>query len=146
MSRFFASLEHRSRWASLIPIILLLSLLLLDRYSGSATQGGGQTVMTGSENHSISLTDAISLTRNFRLTAPPGSPIAEALGKNAIREVLDQSDCVGLKIYFGRRDDGTPTLVLVGVSSSGADMINGKILDMTWPCPPFCDLMSPLAQ
>jgi hypothetical protein len=146
MSRFLDSIKYRSLWTSLIPIILLLSLLLLDRYSGSATQGGGQAVMTGSENHSISLSDAISLTHNFRLTAATGSPTAEAFGKNAVREVLDQVDCVGLKIYFGRRDDGAPTLVLVGVSSSGADMINGKILDTAWPCPPFCDLMSPLAQ
>ena len=72
--------------------------------------------------------------------------IAEAFGKNAIEQLLGQPDCVGIRIYNGRKSDGSQALVIVGVSSSGSDMVNGKLLDTGFPCPPICDVTSPLTQ
>lgn len=146
MSRTFGKQHLVALSTSFIAIFLLSSLVMLVWDDGSAVQGGGQATLTGSENHAISLTDAIDLTRNYRNGAIPGSTLAEAFGKNAIQDLLNQADCVGLKVYFGRRTDGVQVLVMVGVSSTGMDLVNGSLVETGWPCPPICDSTSPLAQ
>jgi hypothetical protein len=60
--------------------------------------------------------------------------------------MLNQPNCVGTRIYYGLKDDGTQCLVLVGVDSDGNDLIDkdDKILDMGNLCPTLCSKDNPL--
>jgi hypothetical protein len=56
----------------------------------------------------------------------------------AVQALLAQKGCEGLRYYFGRKDDGSSALVLVGVDADGNDMTSGEILEWSYPCPPVC--------
>jgi hypothetical protein len=43
-----------------------------------------------------------------------------------------------LRYYFGRKDDGSSAMILVGVDANGNDMPGGTILEWSYPCPPIC--------
>jgi len=69
--------------------------------------------------------------------ASNSNPKATAFGSNKIQDILDQSGCVGLRIYNGY-DDANRKLVIVGVDEDGNDLTGGYILDVGSPCPPMC--------
>jgi hypothetical protein len=93
---------------------------------------------TGNENHDITLQEAALLTEKFRSIFPQQAIIAEYFGKSAIESVLDQANCVGLRIYYGLSTALVPRLVIVGVVSNGDDMTDGIILELGRSCPPDC--------
>jgi hypothetical protein len=99
---------------------------------------------TGNENHTITLEEAAKLTRNYREQAGPGAVKAGFFGKATIQKIIDQDGCVGLRIYYGLEDDGTPAFVLVGVTADGEDLTGGILAERQRPCPPYCDERSPL--
>lgn len=92
---------------------------------------------TGREDHSIPLPAASAMTRNFRQGVPPGSLIGGAFSKDALQSVLSQPGCIGIRFYFAD-DNGTRTLVAVGINESGDDLVSGTVLERWFPCPPFC--------
>jgi hypothetical protein len=101
---------------------------------------------TGDEGTFISLSDAATMTSNYR-SANPGSNtiLGHFWGKNKIQSLFNQTGCVGLRVYYGINGSGSssaPELVLVGVDSSGNDILtpttNPLILDRSTPCPPTC--------
>jgi hypothetical protein len=87
----------------------------------------------------VTLAEASVLTRNFRTNAPESSIKGGMLWKEAIERVINQPGCVALRYYYGMKDSGAPTLVLVGVDSDGKDIVRGVLADQVWPCPPYCD-------
>ena len=93
---------------------------------------------TGREDHSITLAEASKLTANFRKKIEPGSIRGGFFGKEAILKILNQDGCVGIRYYYGEKDDGTPVLVLVGVDAEENDLIDGVLAEVSIPCPPFC--------
>lgn len=101
---------------------------------------------TGKEDHLISLEEAKKLINNFRNKVGEESVKAHYLGKEAILKVLEQENCVGLRIYYAENDEGKPELVVVGVNEEGKDLTKGTILERVWPCPPYCDGESELLQ
>ena len=130
------------RYCMIVPSFILLILLLSFLSASDRTTAQAQTdqvQLTGLENHSISLSDAARLTKNFRGSVPPGSVLGEYFGGNAIQSLLKQYGCIGIRIYYAKKDDGNPTLVIVGVNKSGNDMTNELIIDHGFPCPPICD-------
>lgn len=68
---------------------------------------------------------------------------AHYFGENKLNDILDQDGCVGLRIYYGTKIEGTtiekPELIIVGVDSNGNDILDEDlILDASMPCPPNC--------
>ena len=86
---------------------------------------------------------------------------AEFFGINRINKLMGRKDCVGIRVYYGKRyedADGDPTtkdegelkprLVLVGVRADGSDIFedpeglkdrgDGDALADGAPCPQFC--------
>jgi hypothetical protein len=51
---------------------------------------------------------------------------------------MDQSDCVNIRTYFALNDDDKLTIVVVGVDASGADMMDGVLLNRALNCPTTC--------
>jgi hypothetical protein len=103
-----------------------------------ATQRRYGMPLTENENHSIPLNEASKMTANYRTSAPTGAPLGGFFGKNALQQMLNQQNCIGMRYYYGEKDDGTPVLVLVGVDTNGNDLVEGAILEWSNPCPPFC--------
>lgn len=99
---------------------------------------------TGNENHNISLIEASELTANFRNGKPVGTIIGQFFGKTAIQNILDQQDCVGIRIYYAQDDNNIPKLVLVGVKANQDDIHNGLIAEFGKPCPQMCGTTNPL--
>jgi hypothetical protein len=101
---------------------------------------------TGQEDHSISLDDAIELTKRFRdsVTSPPYY-WGGYFGKTAIQSILSQQGCVGIRIYNAAAANGTLNYVVVGVDSSGEDMENDQLAEHVRGCPPYCPTNSKLA-
>ncbi len=95
-------------------------------------------MFTGKEEHIISLEEAQKLISNFQSKLKGDEVRAHYVGKEALQKLLDQENCVGVRIYYAETDDGKPELVFVGVTENGEDLTNGLILERVWPCPPYC--------
>jgi hypothetical protein len=95
---------------------------------------------TGNEDHSISLLDASELTKNYRdqFDAETSYIKGEYFGKTALQSLLKQTDCVGARIYYGLKANGTPCLVIVGVDGDGNDITTGEIMEFGALCPSNC--------
>jgi hypothetical protein len=94
-------------------------------------------------DHRISLADAAALTKRHR-DAKASEVKAGAIAKDQVLQLLNQADCVGMRIYFGRNPDGTPSLVLTGIDASDNDLTKGVLLEQLWFCPPICAVANPL--
>jgi len=100
---------------------------------------------TGKEKHAISLTDAGKITGNFRKKATSGGAVVgHFFGAETVKKILAQEGCVGIRIYYAAKDDGSPTLVMVGADADENDLVNGEIAEWPLPCPPFCGVSNSL--
>jgi len=100
--------------------------------------------LTGHEVQNVTLAFAQNLTANFRSATASGTILGEYFSTDAVKGILSQPGCVGVRIYYGKKTDGTPALVLVGVDQSDSDLSGGTICETGFPCPPWCDATSPL--
>jgi hypothetical protein len=98
---------------------------------------------TGKEDHSITLTTAAEWTANFRATDPP-APLGHFYGKNAIQAILNQTNCVGIRIYYALDASGNKQLIIVGAKSDESDLFEGLLAERSKPCPPNCGGGNPL--
>lgn len=86
----------------------------------------------------ITLEEAKQYTHSFQKLYP-NEKKAFFVGKENLLKILEQPDCLGIRIYNGYNDDeNTSNKVLIGVDSNGDDMIDGIILEKLVPCPPIC--------
>jgi len=101
---------------------------------------------TGNENHVVPLDTAVHLVQNFR--AKPVAPPTKGgyFGRNIFEKILAQRGSVGIRYYYATKDDGTPTIVLVGVDSTGNDMVKGVVGEVGIPCPPYCSTSNALSK
>ncbi|MCE3227891.1 MAG: hypothetical protein K0S32_2442 [Bacteroidetes bacterium] len=93
--------------------------------------------LSGSEDHSISLQDAEEMTANYR-SEFPNDIKAHYFGKSAIKDIIDQTDCIGIRIYYALDNEGAKHLVIVGVKDDESDMTDGHLAERGFPCPPYC--------
>lgn len=96
------------------------------------------TPLDPARDHRISLAEAVDLTRRFRHDGPSRLGDAMAFNGPQVMALLSQPGCVGLRIYQGLTAAGEPSLVLVGVDARGDDLTDGMLLDLSFPCPPWC--------
>lgn len=70
----------------------------------------------------------------------PNEIISSFIGKNNVENLLQQEDCVGIRIYNGYDEvERKISLVLVGVDSNDDELLNdGLIYDDMKVCPPNC--------
>ena len=89
----------------------------------------------GGEPHDIILKDAIILTQKYKSSVPTGSKRAYYFEKEALDGILspEVGDCAGLRIYYGIKGNGEPTLVIVGVDKSRGDLTGGKLAEYGIP-------------
>ena len=114
--------------------------------------------------HSIALKDAAVLTARWRQNMPAGGFKAARFDRIAFDTLLAQPGCAGIRIYMAMQQQGTTpnpslwTYVMIGTDANGNDMTgsagasggakadagDGDPQELAWPCPPNCDITSPL--
>lgn len=100
--------------------------------------------VTPKSGSQITLAEAQALVNKFR-SKFPNEIKASFVGKDNVNLILEQPDCIGIRIYNGYDQAlGRFSPVLVGVNSVGKDMTNGVIVDRLMPCPSYCDTGSDL--
>ena len=97
----------------------------------------------GNEGTYITLTQGNAWTASYR-AANPNAVKAHFFGKVKLQEVINQTNCVGIRMYRAIDDTGALQLVLVGVTAAGVDLTGGLILEKSVLCPPYCDATSSL--
>lgn len=95
----------------------------------------------GTEGEAISLETASQMTAKYR-DANPNTTIAHFFGKEILNQLLEQENCVGIRMYYGMQD-GEKELVLVGVDSEQNDILE-LVVDRSMPCPKACSMANPL--
>jgi hypothetical protein len=98
---------------------------------------------TGNEDHSITLAEASAWTKTYR-TANPQAIKGHFFGKTAIQAILNQADCVGMRLYYAIDDKGQKQIIVVGVDANENDLYNGLLAERSRPCPPYCGTGNPL--
>lgn len=86
-------------------------------------------------DHHISFVEARRLIARRQRAAQVN---ANAFKKDALLRLLNQTGCVGVRIYHAMQEDGRPCLVLVGLNESGEELLDGELVEFGYPCPPFC--------
>ncbi len=86
------------------------------------------------KGHRIPLSEAVEQAKRYRNSMHKGGLFL----RKEIDELLAQPRCAALRFYYGRKEDGADTLILVGVDRKGNDMVNGVLLNGHYPCPPIC--------
>ncbi len=92
----------------------------------------------GNEGKKVSLQEAAEWTSNYRKSVQSGQTIAQFIGKNKLIELLEQENCVGVRIYYGLDEIGEKNLVFVGADEDENDLVDGVILEFAVKCPPKC--------
>lgn len=91
----------------------------------------------GTEGTFINSTVGGGLTGAFREKFP-NTRTAVFYGKEKLQDLLAQSDCQGIRVYFGWNETNeVMELVLVGADSNEDDILE-NILDCGIPCPNNC--------
>jgi hypothetical protein len=97
----------------------------------------------GTEGGSITLSSASDLTAEYR-RLNPGAAKAHFFGKDILLDLLDQTGCKGIRMYYGIDENGDKELVLVGADSNQDDISTGIIADLSVPCPNECSAKNDL--
>ena len=93
----------------------------------------------GTEGDPISLTDAATMTEEFR-TQNEGATKGHFFGKEILNDILAQKKCVGIRFYNGIDASGAYTLIAAGADTFENDQIgvSDTIAEYSKPCPPSC--------
>lgn len=93
--------------------------------------------VTGNEGGPISNAQAVQWINNFRNNAPQGEITAHLFGINKVNQLLAQPNIKGIRVYYAKGDNNEKKIVIFAVDANG-DGLEGYILDLAQPCPPFC--------
>lgn len=91
----------------------------------NGTEGGAITLQTGAD-----------LTAKYRRENPSETK-GHFFGKDILNELLTQSGCMGIRMYYGIGASGQKELVLVGADADENDMLE-LVADLSLPCPGLC--------
>lgn len=100
--------------------------------------------------HSISLQEAIDMTKRYRdqkdaiaTSAYANSlPFSETFEKSAFETLTSQAGCTSIRCYLGMDADQTIRLIFVGVDANDQDILppaeGADIMENGGHCPPIC--------
>lgn len=100
-------------------------------------------MFTGNEEQGITLAEAELLTQAYR-SANPGAVLGEYFGKKILMDILSQTNCVGIRMYYGLSAEGEPQPVLAGVYANGNDIVDGTLGDRAAKSPPYSSVANAL--
>src|SRR5687767_2563775 len=90
----------------------------------------------GTEGDPITLTAGGTMTARFR-TNYPSLTKGCFFGRDILLDILNQTGCKGIRMYFAQDSNNVLQLVIAGADANEDDMCN-LIGDVSRPCPPYC--------
>ena len=130
---FMKNLTMRFRFFALavfVGSIIILAIVL--------SPANVKAQFTGTGNHVVTVDQAAKYIQNFKQNSVATTIKGGYFERNIFDKILAQGGVVGIRYYYAAKDDGTPTIVLVGVDSTGSDMVQGIVGEWGLPCPPNC--------
>lgn len=100
----------------------------------------------GSDGGRIDLTTARQWAQNYR-NANPNDIRSHYFGRDVLDQILAQPGCVGIRAYYALNDKNEKEILVLGVDRVGNSMLpanpaitpgDNSIMDVSFPCPPFC--------
>ena len=131
----------RFRFLALAVFIVAIASLALVLAPASVN---AQNAGTG--NHVVTADQAVKFIQNFKQNPVVPTTKGGYFDRNIFDKILAQPGVAGIRYYYAAKDDGTPTIVLVGVDTTGSDMIQGVIGEWSSPCPPICGSQNQLSK
>ena len=137
---------RKSNLLTLLAIAAASSLVTLLLVSGPSSVAAHPQEYTGTTNHVISLEKAVKYVQNFKASSAAAEIVIKGayFDRGIFEKILAQEGCIGIRYYYAKTDEGTQTIVFVGVNSRNEDMTAGILAEDGIPCPPFCAPESPL--
>jgi hypothetical protein len=138
----------------ILSILVLLCFGLLWAFHSPAKSAPAsqdqQTLSSAQINadHQVDLVTALRFIKNRKSSSASSTSTVKGgfFARNAFERILAQPGVVGIRYYYAQTDEGTPTIVLVGVDAKGQDIQTGLIMERSLGCPPFCGVESELAR
>jgi hypothetical protein len=101
----------------------------------------------GTEGGIITLADGSAMTAAYRKQKKRTDKNGHFFGRDILQNILDQEGCVGIRMYYGlredKKDDMTQELIIVGTDRDENDILD-IIGDISVPCPNMCGKANPL--
>lgn len=106
-------------------------------------------------NHEISLQQAIDMTARYRANRPSNAPLSETFEAGVINRLLGTPGCCFFRVYYGMDEDMQVHAIFVAADKDNADILpaqnsletsnnNPTIVEDGIRCPPACPPSSPL--
>jgi hypothetical protein len=96
-------------------------------------------------DNQITLNEASLLTSKYRNNHAGGDYIkGECFTASDLQQVLSQSGCESIRIYYGADETGKGSLVITGVDENGNNLFQGILLGNAHRCPAECSSANPL--
>lgn len=90
----------------------------------------------GTEGDPISLSAAAVMTARFR-TNYPNHARGRFFGKDLLLQIINQTNCKGIRMYFAQDANNVMEIVIVGADGNENDMLD-LIGDVSCGCPSRC--------
>ncbi|HTP79286.1 MAG TPA: hypothetical protein VMM57_02655 [Bacteroidota bacterium] len=124
----------------------LIAFLFLALVCTAGLDAQQKKTFTGMEKHDVTLDAAKKMVKKQNAKAKKGAVKGGLFGRNVIEKIFAQPGCVGLRLYYAQTAKGAPTIVIVGVDSTGTDLTSGVLAEDMFPCPPYCGTVSALQR
>jgi hypothetical protein len=87
---------------------------------------------------------AVNLKTNLTASSNAASRVTKGtsggtFARRAIDQILAQPGVIGIRYYYAKNADGSPTIVLVGVNTVGQAMTTAAVVENAALCPPYCE-------
>jgi len=85
----------------------------------------------------ITLDEARAMIMSYRRSAAPNAELSGSYDRVHFDAILAQPGCAGIRFYHALHEDGSPTIVIIGIDEHGRPVAGGPIQNHL-PCPPNC--------
>jgi hypothetical protein len=125
----------------IVTVVIVIVVAIIAFFVGCHTciEKPMQTNFPGAEKHEVTLSEAVKYVQNYRNNPQMIKTHGGSLNRAIFDKILAQPDCDGIRFYYAQNEDGSPTMVFLGITATGKDMVKGTLAEMISPCPPFCD-------
>lgn len=125
--------------------VLLVFIFCILWIAGS-NSASAQSLPKKNHTHEVSLDTAKKYIQNLKKDVMQMKSNGGLFYRDVFDKILSQKGVVALRFYYAKMDDGSPTLIAVGVDSTGKDLTKGTVAEAIYPCPPYCDITSELVK
>jgi hypothetical protein len=128
----------RLKFVTFTVVALVSSIALVFVVSVQSDARTHRLELARAGDHVVTLDQAVKLIQNFKFSPTAPSIKGGYFTRDIFDKILAQPGCSGIRYYYAKKDDGSATIVLLGIDGGGNDMTSGILGDWTYPCPPYC--------